>query len=267
MFFKITVRQIVISMLFVGMLAGCKSVQIEPTMTSAPANPTASPILPTSTTRPTVTEQQTLPTSALSAYAFPDSIDPAKEYLFYLHGKIIEDQGILAISPDFGEYEYEAILHKLSSYGFVVISEQRAKDTDGVEYAKSVAQQARALLNSGVPARNITILGASKGGGIGIYVSHFLENKDVNFVIMAICNPEEVATLEQNQIFLYGNVLSIYDSTDDLAGSCKDLFAFSKGKGIARYDEIVLQVGTGHGILFKPLDEWITPVVQWARNP
>jgi hypothetical protein len=265
MFFNITTRQIVICMLFAGALAGCRSVQIEPT-TSTATIPEVMTTVPTDTTGPTAPAQPSLPTHALSAYPFPDSIDPAKQYLFYLHGKIIEDQGIPAISPEFGEYEYEAILKKLKGYGFVVISEQRAKDTDGVEYAKKVAQQAKALLNAGVPAKNITILGASKGGGIAIYVSHFLENKEVDFVIMAICSPDEVAALQQNQIFLYGNVLSIYDSTDVLAGSCKDLFAFSEGKGIARHAEIVLQVGIGHGILFKPLDEWITPVVQWARG-
>jgi hypothetical protein len=267
MFFNIKVPQIVVILLVTGSLAGCTTVQIEPAMTSIPAIPAASPILPTSTTSPTSPAQQSLPTDDLSAYAFPDSIDPAKEYLFYLHGKIIEDQGIPAINPDFGEYEYEAILKKLRGYGFIVISEQRAKNTDGVEYAKKVAQQVKALLDAGVPAKNITIVGASKGGGIGIYVSHLLENKAVNFVIMAICNPDEVAALKQNQIFLYGNVLSIYDYKDVLSGSCKDLFAFSEGKGISKYNEIVLQVGTGHGILFKPLDEWITPVVQWARNP
>ena len=38
----------------------------------------------------------------LSQYFFPTSIDPAKRYLFYLHGKIIEDQGIPAVSPDYG---------------------------------------------------------------------------------------------------------------------------------------------------------------------
>jgi len=59
-------------------------------------------------------------------------------------------------------------------------------------------------------------------------------------------------------------VLSIYDTTDELAGSCQELFSFSEGKGISKYNEIVLNVGTGHGILYKPLDEWITPIMQWA---
>jgi hypothetical protein len=44
------------------------------------------------------------------------------------------------------------------------------------------------------------------------------------------------------------------------------LFSLSEGKGIARYDEIVLHIGTGHGILYEPLDEWILPVVKWANQ-
>jgi hypothetical protein len=70
-----------------------------------------------------------------------------------------------------------------------------------------------------------------------------------------------------NQMHLYGNVLAIYDSADtEYAGSCEELFEYSEGKGIARHDEIVLHIGTGHGILYKPLDEWILPTVQWAQR-
>ena len=132
--------------------------------------------------------------SEFSDYEFPDSIEPAKQYLFYLHGKIIEDQGIPALSPDFGEYEYEAILERLNGYGFVVISEQRPKNTDGVNYARKVAEQITALLDAGVPAKNITVIGASKGAGITIFVSHFLENEEINFVIMAICHHGDLSS-------------------------------------------------------------------------
>ena len=264
MFFKPVYRQMALIILFASSLADCRSVQSEPTKPLTPTKPVPNPALPTSSIITTHTPQRLSPGSALNAYAFPDSIDPAKRYLFYLHGKIIEDQGIPAISPDYGEYEYEAILKKLSSYGFVVISEQRPKDTDGVAYAKRITEQVRALLDAKVPAKYITVVGASKGAGIVIYVSHFLENKEINYVIMAICHPDTVTAFKKEQISLYGNVLSIYDSTDTLAGSCKDLFAFSEGKGLSSYDEVVLQIGTGHGILFKPLDEWVKPVFQWA---
>ena len=98
-----------------------------------------------------------------------------------------------------------------------------------------------------------------------MFVSHFLENEELNFVIMAICHPDNVEGYKENQIVLSGNILSVYDSVDEYAGSCQELFSFSEGRGISRYDEVILNIGTGQGILYKPLDEWILPVVQWTE--
>jgi hypothetical protein len=253
--------------LFAAFITGCKSTQREKQVAPTPAISATSPALPTNSIVPTVAPDESSPTFDLSDYAFPKSIDPAKRYMFYLHGKIIEDQGIPAVSPDFGEYKYGAILEELSGYGFIVISEQRSKNTDGLTYARRIAEQITSLVDAGVPAKNITVVGASKGAGITIFVSHLLENVEINYVIMAICHPDEVRYLLQNQIYLHGNVLSIYDSVDEFAGSCQELFSSSEGGGNSNYDEVVLNVGTGHGILFKPLDEWITPVIQWASKP
>ncbi len=199
----------------------------------------------------------------LTQYVFPTSIDPTKRYMFYLHGRIIEDQGIPAVSAEYGEYKYEAILEKLAGFGFTVISEQRPKNTDGMRYAERVAGQVTELLSAGVPGENIMVVGASKGAGITIALSNFLANKELNFVLMGTCDPETTQLFMQQNAFLYGNVLAIRDSVDELAGSCQKLFVFSEGK-IARHEEIVLHVGTGHGILYNPLDEWMLPVIQWA---
>ena len=255
--FATTAGRIASVFLLLSILSGCSNVQ------GGTGRAPALEVLETASVLPA---NPITPTSALSSYAFPASIDPSKRYLFYIHGKIIEDQGLPAISPDYGEYEYEAILKKLSSYGFVVISDQRPKNADGVEYATKITQQVKTLLNAGVLAKNITVVGASKGAAIAIYVSHFLENKAVSYVIMAICHPDNVADFINSQISLVGNVLSIYDSSDELAGSCKSLFSFSAGKGLARHEELVLEIGTGHGILYKPLDAWVLPVIQWAGD-
>jgi hypothetical protein len=247
-------------------LAGCQAapagtatqVATSPPETRAPqvtTIPTASEVTPPA--QPTAT-------ASLADYAFPEQIDPAARYLFYLHGKIIEDQGLPAVSPDFGEYEYGAILKKLSDHGFRMISEPRPRDTDPWEYAQKVAEQVNTLLAAGVPAENITVVGASKGAGIAIFVSNLVKNEAINYVPMAICTADTVAELIQAQVVLYGNVLSIYDSTDEYAGSCEELFAYSRGKGIARHEEIVLELGMGHGILYQPLDEWVLPVAEWA---
>ena len=232
-------KKLIIALLAIVLVSCMPEATATPAETPMPTA-TLTSIPPTNSIVPTSTSQQPSPTPYISRYAFPKSVDPAKRYLFYIHGRIIEDQGIPAISPDYGEYEYGAILEKLSAYGFVVISEQRSKDTDVVDYAGKIKEQVAILLEAGVPASNITVVGASKGAAIAIYVSHFLRNEEVNYVIMGICHPDEVGALKQGQIFLTGNVLSIYDSTDTLfAGSCQDLFSFSEGKGISRYDEII----------------------------
>jgi hypothetical protein len=195
----------------------------------------------------------------------PEKVDSTQKYLFYLHGKIIEDQGINAVSEKFGAYEYDNILKALADEGFVVISEARPKDTIPWDYAKKIVSQIQELLNNKVPPQNITVVGASKGAGITVLISHLLKNEDVNFVIMAICNQQMLRSWEKNDIILCGNVLSIYDAKDDLAGSCSKYFDFCKGKGLKNYKEIKLKIGTGHGILYKPLKEWIQPIVEWSK--
>ena len=50
----------------------------------------------------------------------------------------------------------------------------------------------------------------------------------------------------------------------ELAGSCADVFAMSEEVG--RSDEIVLDVGTGHGVLYRPLDAWVLPALAWATH-
>jgi len=104
-----------------------------------------------------------------------------------------------------------------------VISQARLQNTDGVDQAKKIAEQVTTL-NAGVPAKNITVVGASKGASIAMFVSHLVESQEINIVIMAICHLDIVKDLKQGQISLFGNVLSIYDSADELAGSCQDLF-------------------------------------------
>jgi len=255
-------RVIVLTLIFISLL-GCSSRSGEAIPTTNLEKETSIPSLPTVSATPNATGASPAIAPELTSYAFPISIDPTKQYLFYLHGKIIEDQGIPAISPEFGEYQYEAILEKLRSYDFVVISEQRPKDTHSFDYAKRVQKQVETLIEAGVPAGNITVVGASKGAAIAVLVSHLLENEEVNFVLLGSCHPDTVDEFMKDQVRLVGNVLSIYDSVDKWAGSCQGLFSLSE---ISNYDEIVLEIGTGHGVLYQPLDAWILPTVRWANN-
>jgi hypothetical protein len=74
-----------------------------------------------------------------------------------------------------------------------------------------------------------------------------------------------VAEFIHDEVSLKGNILSIYDQADKMAGSCEKLFSYSEGKGISRYKELILDIGTGHGVLYQPLEEWVNPTVEWAK--
>ena len=216
---------------------------------------------------PTAVSSSTQDEPDLTGYEFPDPVNPSERYLFYLHGRIIEDQGIPAVSPESGEYRYEEILRTLQSHGFVVISEQRPKDAESWEYAQRTAAQVARLLAAGVSPGSITIVGASKGGAIAALVSHLVDNSEVNYVLLGTCHPTLVAEWLQGDLTLSGNVLSIYDFADnEYSGSCEELFSLAEGQGLDHHAELVLQVGTGHGVLYAPLSEWVLPTVQWAQQ-
>ena len=192
----------------------------------------------------------------------PDKVDPAARYLFYMHGIIVENEGIRPTSPRFGVYEYEQILDTLAGKGFVVISEARPRGTIVTEYAAKVVGQINKLLKAGVAPGHITVVGASRGGGIAIAVSSKLKNRDVNFVIMASCGDFDIYKTFRTD--LWGNVLSIYDYKDTVS-SCQPFFDKSK-TGLGRHREIVTKLGVGHGLLYRPLKEWVDPVVEWANQ-
>ena len=247
-----TLKCFVLVSLLAALLCGCSPVappSVEPAVTSVAVTPPPAGI------------------PDLERYAFPAAIDPSQRYLFYLHGKIIEDQGLPAVSPVYGAYEYPAILEKLASYGLVVISEQRPRDADGIAYAQKYAGQITRLLEAGVPPERITVVGASKGAAIAAEVSDLLKNPQLNYVLLASCHPDVVRDWLRRGLALSGNVLAISDAADtEYSGSCQAIFDRSAGQGLARHAEIVLQVGSGHGIVYQPLDEWLLPAVQWAQQ-
>lgn len=192
----------------------------------------------------------------------PENVDVNAKYIFYLHGRIVEDKGENAVSPEFGAYEYRKILDALAARGFVVISETRPKDTDAVEYSAKVGKQINKLIERGVKPANITVVGGSKGGVITHRISFDLKNKNLNFVLLAACGKDYLA---QEKPDLYGRVLSIYDYKDNKgAESCAEFFKASKN--ITESKEIELKSGTGHGIIFHPLPEWLDPTIEWANQ-
>jgi hypothetical protein len=187
-----------------------------------------------------------------------------QNYVFYLHGKIIENKGPNAFDSlnGFGAYKYSDILDSLRKKGFTVLSETRPRNTDSETYALKVKQQIDSLLNLGIQAQRITVIGASKGAAIAMLVSTSAKNSELNFVFMAACSDNFLNT--NPQLGFYGNILSIYEKSDTFAGSCVKFR--SRPGNIGHYKEIEINTGLRHGFLYRPVKEWLYPATRWANG-
>jgi hypothetical protein len=205
-----------------------------------------------------------MPNSSMSIFNhLPEKIDPQAKYVIYLHGKIMEDKGLQnPTDPRFGLYDYSGILGALAGDNNQVISEVRPANT-GVEYASHVVEQINLLLNAGVAPENITVVGFSKGGALAILASTQFTNEHVKYVILAgSCS---VDVLEQDpSIVFHGQVLSIYEASDEYGQSCQAI-ADRSPKSLV-FKEIRLETGWGHGEFYLPREEWINPVLDWINK-
>ena len=194
----------------------------------------------------------------------PNVIDPNAKYLFYMHGIAIEQGG-----PRAKAYDYSGILKELANRGFVVIREKRSQVRPDM-YAQKVAGQVSKLLAGGVPAKNITVAGHSKGGLITMLVMSFLADPDIAYVNFAGCGlpggefERGYLQFTRNRASMArGQMLSAYDRSDKICGSCK--LAMDKMTN-AVVTERVLDIGGGHELFYQPKAKWLDILQAWAER-
>ncbi|MDN5201976.1 hypothetical protein QQ008_11395 [Fulvivirgaceae bacterium BMA10] len=195
--------------------------------------------------------------------SIPEKVDKNEKYIFYLHGGIVQDQGANAVSPYYGAYEYYHILDTLSNHGFNIISEVRPKDTKEEQYARKVSEQIDTLLNYEVPSDNITVVGASLGAYITIEIAAIRKSDKLRYAILGLCSEYALDYFSKYKNHLCGDFLSIYEKTDQ-KGSCMDILIQHPCKSGIK--EIRLNMGTGHGFLYKPYPEWVHPLIDWINE-
>ncbi len=189
----------------------------------------------------------------------PAQPDKARRYVFYVHGRILEQQGRQAWSPDFGRYEYDAILAALAAPGCDVISELRTAES-GQAFVARLVDQVKRLRAAGVPAEHVALVGASHGGFLALAAAAELQHPGLSIVVLAGCGASSVALGPR----LRGRVLSVYDASDRFAPSCRATFDAAPALTAAR--EIVVQRGWDHGLLYRPRKEWVAPTRAWLRG-
>jgi triacylglycerol esterase/lipase EstA (alpha/beta hydrolase family) len=205
-----------------------------------------------------------LPISATAQLSdVPDTPKADAKYLFYLHGVGIEQVGVFKAQED-----YSGIVNAFQRRGFIVISEVRSSNTRPNEYGKKVAGQVKALIAKGVSPENITVVGYSKGGMIALMAAAAGDNEKVNYVILAGCfkKGKEFYRTYANDVApkMKGRILSMYDAADPDFGTCQDFFVAAGSKVTGK--EIKFETRQGHGLFWKGIDQWMSPLSDWASG-
>jgi hypothetical protein len=186
--------------------------------------------------------------------------EPMK-HIFYLHGMIIEIQGIHAVSPQFGPYQYTAIVDSLKATGAEVHAEVRTEATDFFEFGKKISKEIDGLIAKGVAPSDITVIGASKGGMIAMYISDLNLNK-VNYVLLGSSSDYTRQTFDWN---LHGNILGIYEKSDTVAGNSYQYW-IDKSTNAVKFEQLQINTGLGHGFLYTPNSAWLDPAREWMNH-
>ncbi|MEL7120340.1 MAG: hypothetical protein AAFO07_12890 [Bacteroidota bacterium] len=184
--------------------------------------------------------------------------DLDQNHIFYLHGRIVEEQGKNAVHEEYGAYQYDQIIDSLKQLG-KVHNEVRTTDTDFYEFAEKISGEINELIAAGVPELKITVVGASKGAVMAMYISHINES-NIKYVLLGANND---ALEQQYDWRLHGYVLGIYDITDEVAGKPYRYWK-SRSYEAQRFQQIKLETGLGHGFLYQPLKEWLEPAEKWV---
>ena len=176
------------------------------------------------------------------------------KHIFYLHGMIIEIQGINAVSPQFGAYEYTSIIDSLKATGAEVHAEVRTENTEFYQFGKKISKEIDALISKGVTPEDITVIGASKGGMIAMYISD-LNTNNVNYVLLGSSSEYSQKTFDFN---MHGNILGIYEKSDTVAGNNYQHW-IDKSTNATSFEQLQINTGLGHGFLYTPNKAWLDP--------
>lgn len=189
---------------------------------------------------------------------FPAEIHANEKYVFYVHGLIVEGDNQMPAHPQYGVYDFPSIKMKLFELGgFNLIAHHRPKNTDVSEYVDLFVSWVDSLMESGVPASSITLIGFSRGSHLTALTADRFNDYDINTVLMAGCSNGDMAF--DPPISLSGRLLSIYETTDTL-GPCQKLAARSQ---LTTFDEHYITTGLKHGAFYTPLEAWLRPIREW----
>ncbi|MGF1526237.1 MAG: hypothetical protein ACFCBW_05530 [Candidatus Competibacterales bacterium] len=136
---------------------------------------------------------------------------------------------------------------------------ERGANADPTAEAANLVEELEALIAAGREPSHIKVVGASKGAFIAQLASGQIANPQIRWVLVGGCHFPRMA--EGNPPQMTGNVLSIYDTSDTIAGPCRphpDLF-----QRASRFEEVAISTGLDHGFQFTVQEAWVAPALDW----
>lgn len=184
----------------------------------------------------------------------------AGSHVFFLHGRGVEEG---RSGRRYGTFQFDQIVASLQAQGRNVHASRRSPGSIG-GYANELAAQIKGLINAGVPARKIGVVGFSRGGHIALVASDRLRNPEISYVILAGCtNPGFQNRAAREGYMTSGRILSLVDAADDSAGPCSPALAGQHRGGT--FQESVLNTGRGHALFYSADPSWLAPTQAWLR--
>lgn len=184
-----------------------------------------------------------------------------RPHVFYLHGMIVEVQGINAVSEAFGPYRYTDIVDSLKASGYEVHSEVRPPDTPFEAYVQKISDAIDGLIRQGVQPESIGVIGASYGAQMAMAVSN-RNTHPVRYILLG-ANSDRLENAQSWK--LHGHILGIYERTDQIAG--KDYtYWLNRSTEAESFEQLEINTGLGHGFLYRPLQAWLQPTRAWLAR-
>ena len=184
--------------------------------------------------------------------------DAGGSHLFFLHGRGVEEAR--GSSRRYGTFQFDQIVASLQAPGRTVHAPQReAGSIDG--HASQIASQIQGLIASGVPARQIAVVGFSRGGHVALVTAARLRNPEISYVVLAGCTRGFENRAQTTSYATSGRILSLVDAADELAGPCGSVIAGQHRGGA--FQESVLNTGRGHGLFYAADAAWLSPTRAW----
>lgn len=181
-----------------------------------------------------------------------------EDVVLFLHNAWFEKNKDGEVHRKFGSYDFEGIKAALAA-GAKVIAPQRGPNADPEVAADELVKEIEALMASGLAPGNIKVVGTSKGAYIAQLASERLKRSQIRWILVGGCHNRRMATGTFPK--MTGKVLSIYDTSDKIAGPCKSYTGLFGATD--KFEEVAISTGRNHGFQFTADDAWIGPALSW----